>query len=281
MLLLGDIAADGRGMNFNRHYSDYLLRDMSLPWQVFSASMPLYASWDDWDYINNDASGLKKGKFTNEQRNTLRALWEENWVNPPTTVKDRGIYFNARLGDVEVIMLDTRSCRDGAKAGKLHSYLGKAQTDWLFKTLKASTAKAILLSSGTMWTDYVSKGKDSWGKWDREGREAIFRFLEQNSINNVILLSGDRHGARGFRIERPSGMVLYEFEPASLAGWPGPAARPRGAKGQLFGYNGIYAFGELTFDFNPKKPEATFRLIGEEGKELEKHVVPLKLSAKK
>jgi len=67
-----------------------------------------------------------------------------------------------------------------------------------------------------MWSDYVSGGKDSWGTKDPAGRERIFNFIEENNIKGVLLISGDRHGARGFRIPRPSGYEFYEFEPASL-----------------------------------------------------------------
>ena len=69
-----------------------------------------------------------------------------------------------------------------------------------------------------MWTDFVTHGKDSWGKWDSEGRERIFSLIERNDIPGVILISGDRHGARAFMIKRPSGFIMYEFEQGSLGG---------------------------------------------------------------
>lgn len=36
------------------------------------------------------------------------------------------------------------------------------------------------------------------------------------------MISGDRHGTRGFRIPRPSGFNFYEFEAGSLGGRTGP-----------------------------------------------------------
>ncbi len=276
MLLLGDMAVDDRETKINMHQADYLLRDMSKPWRTFSANVPVYASWDDHDYLNNDKSGLQKGRITDQERNAMRTLWQENWVNPQTTVEDRGIYFNTVIGDVEIIMLDTRSCRTWKKRGTRGAYLGDEQMDWLFKTLKASKAKFIILTSGTMWNDYMSKAKDSWGSWDIPAREEIFTFIEENQIGGILLLSGDRHGARGFKLKQPSGFTLYEFEAATLGGVPGPSAFAKDQSAQIFGYTGkVKAFGELTFDMSQTDSNVTFRLIDESEKELEKHTFNL------
>lgn len=272
MMLLGDLAVDDREAKLNLHAADYLLRDMSLPWRTFSSRMPLYASWDDHDYLNNDLSGLQKGRISEDQRNALRNVWAENWIQPGPGVKDRGIYFSSVLGDVEIIMLDTRSCREWDRKGQRGSYLGNEQMEWLKQTLKASKAKFILLSSGTMWSDFMSKAKDSWGVWDIPGREEIYDFIEANRIGGVLLLSGDRHGARGFRIERPSGFTLVEMEAATLGGVPGPGPFAPDRSNQLFGYGGgLIAFGEFSFALNQPDPEVTFRLINEAGHAMETH----------
>jgi alkaline phosphatase D len=272
MLLLGDLAVDDRDAKVNMHYADYLLRDVSRPWRLFSANIPVYSSWDDHDYLNNDKSGLQKGQIGEKTRNALRQIWKDNWNNPPTNVDDRGIYFNTVIGDIEIIMLDTRSCRNWEKRNQRGAYLGDTQMQWLLTTLKASRAQFIILTSGTMWSDFISKAKDSWGSWDIPGRDQIFDFIEENRIGGVLLLSGDRHGARGFKIERPSGLALYEFEAASLGGVPGPGPFAPDRSAQIFGYGGgLKAFGEFTFDMSKPDPEVTFRLVNEEGKELEKH----------
>ena len=117
----------------------------------------------------------------------------------------------------------------------------------------------------TMWSDYVSNGKDSWGAYDPEAREKIFSLIEKNNIKGILLISGDQHGARGFRIPRASGFSFYEFEVASLGGLAGaPATRPEWTT-QLYGISGGYAFGEFTFNTSLQDPTVTFRLIGKEG----------------
>ncbi len=272
MALLGDIAVDDRENNINMHRSDYLLRDGSKSWQLLAANMPLYTSWDDHDYLNNDLSGIPK-QFNKEDREALRAVWTQNWNNPNNDAD--GIYFNTRIGPVELIMLDTRSCRTVEEQGQYGSYLGVEQQKWLKEILKNSTAPFKVISSGTMWSDFITDGKDSWGTWDTLAREEIFKLIESENIPGVLLISGDRHGARGFTIPRTSGFKLYEFEAASLGGVPGPDAMAKDTTNQLFGYKGtdLIAFGEFTFDTKGNKHNVVFRLIDESGTILQEHVL--------
>jgi alkaline phosphatase D len=273
MMLLGDIAVDDRENQINMHRSDYLLRDVSKPWRQLAANVPLYTSWDDHDYFNNDLGGIPKG-FTAADREAVRAVWHENWNNPDN--KNAGIYFNTRIGPVELIMLDTRSLRENSRRGEYGSYLGMEQLNWLKTTLKNSDAPFKVISSGTMWSDYITNGKDSWGTWDTKGREELFSLIESENISGVLLISGDRHGARGFSIPRPSGFALYEFEAGSLGGVPGPVAIAENNDTQLFGYTGenAIAFGEFTFDTRSAKPSVIFRLIDEFGNIIEEHILP-------
>jgi len=273
MMLLGDIAVDDRENRINMHRSDYLLRDVSKPWRNLSATVPLYAAWDDHDYLNNDLSGIPEG-FTPADRTAIRSVWHQNWNNPEN--KKPGIYFSTHIGPVELIMLDTRSCRENKRRGQYGSYLGIEQLNWLKKTLKASEAPFKIISSGTMWSDFISNGKDSWGTWDTIARNEIFNLIEIEKIAGVLLISGDRHGARGFTIPRPSGFVFHEFEAGSLGGVPGPDALAKDTANQLFGYHGsnAIAFGEFTFNTKKDKPLVTFRLIDEFGNILEEHILP-------
>ena len=133
---------------------------------------------------------------------------------------------------------------------------------WLKEQLKACQGPFIILACSTMWSDYVSNGKDSWGRWDPEGREQIFKFIETHKIPGVLLISGDRHGARGFRIPRPEGFCLYEFGSATLGGRKGPpVSLPEWKDVQLYGISNTYAFSEFTVDATLDDPEVTFRLI--------------------
>lgn len=270
MLILGDSAVDGRKDDFGLIQADYLLRDLSPPWQDMAANLSVSAVWDDHDYWGNDTSGRLTNRNEPIDVEGLRRMWKRHWNNPQRRLGHKGIYFSTRIGPVHYIALDTRSCRNNGKRGQLYSFLGKEQMDWLRQEIETSDAAAILISSGTMWSDYISAGKDSWGTWDTEGREQVFQWIDAKKESKVILLSGDRHGARGFAIPRPDGGRIYELEVAGMGGVPGPAAHGEGREHQLFGYPGkTWAFGELSFSETDARREISFRLVDPEGRELE------------
>lgn len=265
MLLLGDSAVDDRESRVGLHRSDYLLRDLSPPWQELASSVPIYATWDDHDYFNNDLSGIPP-KATEADRAAVRTVWSQSWNNPSYGIKDQGIFFRTRIGPCDLIMLDTRFFR--SKPGLPDAFLGQAQMDWLLEQLAACSGPFIILTSGTMWSDAISGGKDSWGKWDPEARERIFELIEKRHIGGVLLLSGDRHGARVLRIPRRSGFAFHEFELGSLGAHTGPPATGSQPEQQLFGLVNQAAFGEFLFDTTPADPTVTLRIVDERGKNI-------------
>lgn len=260
MLLCGDVAVQDRDNHLGLHRADYLLRDFFSAWQGLTASVPVYATWDDHDYFNNDKWGIPAG-YSEEDRAGVWNVFRRSWNNPSYGFGDPqgGVFFRTRIGPCDIITTDGRYFR------KKGSFLGRDQMKWLETQLLDCKGPFIILESSTMWSDYVSNGKDSWGVFDPEGRERVFELIEKNRIGGVLLISGDRHGARGFRIPRASGFSFYEFEAASLGGidW-GPKAAVPGCQEQLFGYLG-YAFGEFTIAADLPDPTVTFRLISEDG----------------
>lgn len=275
LLLIGDLAVDDRGNDVALIKADYLLRDLSPFWQQLAANVPIYAAWDDHDYFGDDKSGAFSAGRKPIEVEKLRQIWKEQWNNPERTAARAGIYFQTRIGPVHYIALDSRSCRVNDQRGKLNSFLGETQMTWLKQQLRESTAPYILVSCGTMWQDHITAGKDTWGTWDTQGREELFQVIDQKKEAKVILLSGDRHGARGFVIPRPGNRKIYEFEAGTLGGVPGPEAYGPDRTDQLFGYPGknTWAFGEFTFETVGGQPQVTFRLINETGAELESVIV--------
>lgn len=263
MLVLGDIAVQDRNDHFGMHRADYLARDLQPVWRAFVSKVPVYGSWDDHDYFDNDKGGLPEG-YVKEDKEGVWKVFRDSWNNPTYGLDENGegLFTKTRIGQCDVIMTDNRYFRE---KGNL---LGDAQMTWLKEELLSSTAPFIILSSGSMWSDYVSNGKDSWGAYDPEGREELLSFIEENNISGVIFISGDRHGARGFTIPRESGMAFYEFEAASLGGRVGPPARDDSWNTQLYGFDGVFAFGELTIHPEGDHPFFIYRLIKEDGEVL-------------
>jgi alkaline phosphatase D len=229
LLMLGDVAVQDRMGELGLHRYDYLQRDLNPAWQDFSAAVPVYAGWDDHDYAANDVAGVTD-RFIAEDRSGIRQIFAQSWVNPQYGYESEqsGVFLRTRIGPCDVIMTDNRYFRLKGK-GKDH-FLGKEQMLWLKEQLLNCKGPFIILSCGTMWSDYVSGGKDSWGLSDPEGREEIFKLIEEHRIPGVLLISGDRHGARGFTIPRKDGFSLYEFEGASFGGRSGPPAKPAEGK---------------------------------------------------
>jgi alkaline phosphatase D len=263
LLLGGDIAVQDQENHTGRHRADFFLRDLAPAWQKLVCAMPVYTVWDDHDYFNNDRAGIPKG-FTLKDKQNVWKVFTQSWPNPSFGFgpEKQGVHFRSRIGCCDVIMLDTRYFRENVDG----SFLGEDQMQWFEDQLLECKGPFTIIASSTMWSDYVSNGKDSWGKWDKAGREHIFKFIEDHKIPGVLLISGDRHGARGFTIPRPSGYQFYEFEVASLGGRSGPPVTHKDWTTQLFGISGEYAFGEFTFDTAKKDPTVTFRLIHEDNR---------------
>jgi len=259
MLINGDIAAQDRRSNIAMHRADYLLRDFQTAWNDLAANIPVYTTWDDHDYFDNDLWGTPEG-FTVKDKEAVSGIFRTSWNNPPygSGEDGKGVYFRTRIGPADVIMLDNRYFREKG------NFLGDEQMTWLKEQLLDCQGPFIILSCGSMFGDYVSK-KDSWGSFDPEGREEIFSLIEENKIGGVLLISGDRHGARGFKMPRPSGHTFYEFEMGSLGGRVGPPPINAAWDTQLFGVSGEYTFGVFSFDTTLPDPEVTFKAIHERG----------------
>ena len=281
MLFGGDNCAGDRDNNLGMHRADYFARDMFPAWQKLSAAVPVYAQWDDHDYFNNDKSGIPPG-YTDQDRRSVRKVFLENWNNPSAGLSEQGggIFFTTNVGLIDYIVIDQRYFRDPEKG----QYLGPEQTKWLYKALKESKAPFKILSGGSMWNDAVGKGKDSWLTFAPEERENLFDYIEKENITGVVLVSGDRHGARVFTVPRPSGFKFYEFNVGSLGGRGKDDRKDNGHKAtdpswtdQLYGISNIYAFGLFTASVSGPEPTLTYRLIDENGNQLYRLAMPVSM----
>ena len=161
--------------------------------QKLFAGRSLYATWDDHDFGRNDTNGNLPGK-----ENSRRAFIEYH-ANPSYGDGKEGIYTKFRRGDVEVFLLDTRffaATEMSPVAPNKPSLLGKKQWHWLLAGLKASPARFKILACGMVWNNAVRPGKqDQWVTYVHE-REALFKFIGDQSISGVVLVGGDVHRTR-------------------------------------------------------------------------------------
>jgi alkaline phosphatase D len=149
--------------------------------------VPQYAIWDNHDYAPEPTDKRAKGK-----EDSLRAF-KMLWPNPAYGEKDNpGVYFKFTRGDIDFFMLDGRYHRDPNNAPEdgHKSHLGEKQLAWLKRELVASKAKIKVLATGGEWQTHGQAA--SWTSFLRE-RDDLFKFIEDNGITGVLLLSGDRH----------------------------------------------------------------------------------------
>jgi alkaline phosphatase D len=232
----------------------YYRRQLRPEYRHLTASTAMYAIYDDHDFGVNDCAG-GPDPFKPAWKLPALKVFKENWINPYYGGGDKmpGCWFDFSIGDVDIFMVDNRYYRD-FKSGTM---LGPAQKKWLLSKLKASTATFKVIASGTLWTEYADKnGKDSW--WGvKEEREEIFSLIDREKIEGVILLSADRHRTDVYKIERPEGYDLYEFETSKLTNIHTHKTREKA----IFSYNEGNFFGLLDFDLTKADPEVTFQCI--------------------
>lgn len=235
----------------------YYRRQSRPEFRDFTASSSIAAIWDDHDFGDNDSWG---GPEIEEPAWKV-PVWEtfrNNWNNPAYGGGRRqpGCWFDLSIADVDLFMLDDRYYRTDP-AYRPGTMLGPAQKRWLFDRLKNSEATFKLLVTSVPWAYGVKPGSpDPWQGY-REEREEIFSFLEEHRIEGVILLSGDRHRADLWKIEREHGYDLYDFENARLTNIHTHDVLP----GALFGYNEKCTFGRLVFDTAKADPEVTYEIV--------------------
>lgn len=235
----------------------YYQRQSRPEFRNLTASTAIYAIWDDHDFATNDNWGgpeIDKPAWKIPVWRTFR----NNWNNPyyGGGESQPGCWLDFSIADVDFFMLDCRYYRTDPRA-KNPSMLGETQKKWLLAKLKASTATFKVLASSVPWAFGAKPGSlDPWQGYKKE-REEIFTFLEENKIDGVILISADRHRSDAWKIERPKGYDLYEFESSRLTNDHKHGLMP----GAIFGYNEKCSFGLLTFDTTGSDPQLSYQII--------------------
>jgi alkaline phosphatase D len=267
MVLTGDnVYSDAPDSPEVQNYELYR-RQARPEFRSLTSQTPIYAIYDDHDFGANDCSGGPQIEVPAWKRRSWN-VFRNNWVNASYGGGEAnpGCWFDFSIGDVHFIMVDGRYYRtppEMARDGK-GTMLGPVQKAWLKETLLKSKGTFKVLVSPVPWV-WESKGEspDTWNGY-REERTEIFDFLAEHRIEGVLLLSGDRHRSDVWRIERPNGYALTEWESARLTN---ERSHPKMAKA-LFSYVDGPSSGLLDFDFTVADPTVTGRIMGIEGEEL-------------
>ncbi len=268
-LFLGDNIYIDEPRHRGKQRAMYYRRQLRPEFRRLTSQAAAYAIWDDHDFGDDDVSGGLE-PFNPAWKLPTWKVFTENWVNPyyGGGHEQPGCWFDFTIGDVHFFMTDGRYYRDFSHG----TMLGPAQKRWLIASLKASDATFKVIASGTLWTRHADKdGRDSWWGVKAE-REEILSLIDRESIPGVILISADRHRTDIYKLERPDGYDLYEFETSKLTNKHTHDTKPEA----LFSYNKGNFYGLMRFDFTRDDPVMTFQCITIGDKVV--HSFPLKRS---
>ena len=261
LLMLGDnVYIDDPTQPWTQLYCYY--RRQSRPeWRALTARTAVYAIYDDHDFGTDDCIPGAAVDRPVWKRDVWRRF-QQNWNNPAYGGGEAqpGCWFDFPIGDVHFIMLDGRYYR--SRAGQ-PSMLGPVQKAWLLETLKNSRGTFKVLASPVPWSEGVKPGsQDPWDGFPEE-REEIFRFIEQQRIEGVVLIAADRHRSDLRITRRQHGYDLYEFESSRLTNrHTHPVVK---TPGLVFGYSKTCSVGMMSFDTTKADPEVRCEIVAIDG----------------
>ena len=190
-------------------YIDRYTKTRSLPeLQELLAYCPHFAIWDDHDFGPNDATGSWMMKET--ALDVFRLFWPNHTFG---TDEVPGIMSAFQTEDVQVFMLDNRFHRTEQMTKGEEQILGKPQIDRLINQLKYSTSPFKLVAVGGQVLNPAAV-YENHANYEEE-RTYLLKRIEDEKINGVIFLSGDRHHSEVMEYEE-GGVRIREFTTSPL-----------------------------------------------------------------
>lgn len=257
-------------------------RDRSLNvLQPFLKSMSHYAIWDDHDYGPNDAD---KSYIL---KDASRKVFMNNWANPSFGENEQGIYTRFIHNDVDFFLLDDRWFRDNdntpdsinGQPNPNKQMYGRQQMEWLKNGLRQSNENTNIsfriIATGSQVLNPLSP-KDCFRHYPAEFRE-LMDFLQDEKINGVVFLTGDRHLAEINKISRPGTYPLHDITASPLtAGFSGysPLEKNNTARVLSIEQNQNYARINVTGAKADRKLSVEF--MGKRGEKLDAYTIALK-----
>ncbi len=221
-----------------------------------------YAIWDDHDFGPDNSGGYFPFK------DTALKIFKDYWANPSYGLPETpGVFTKVRINDADFFLLDGRYHRDNEHYpdGPDKQMFGPEQMKWLKNQLAASRQPfKIIVSGNQMLNDYSRF--ESWSLYRHE-RDAFLRWLDDNKIEGVFFLSGDRHHSELLKIRRKKAYPLYELTCSPFTAGTHIDALSRELKpilipGSLVGEKN---FCKMTFSGPRKDRDLTIEIIDKDG----------------
>ena len=178
---------------------------------------PFIQLWDNHDIAEGDSDELE----------SMQAFYDYVPIRPEDPLETGNIYRTFSYGDLlDIIMLDVLRFRgQDLVAPNEYSMLGNTQYNWLSNELQTSSSQWRIIGSQNMFGGWYSDQLppnapipndgpvfDSTS-WDGFGEERLnlLNFIEQESIDNILLLSGDSHISMTMNLTQyPKDSLLYD-----------------------------------------------------------------------
>jgi alkaline phosphatase D len=217
---------------------------------------PFICVWDDHETANNswvggaDNHDASEGNWFNRKAEAIKAYYEWMPVRMPAPAVDsQRIYRKFRYGNLmELHMLDTRlegrelqGWSNANTPGR--TMLGRPQFDWLCHNMDTSTAQWQVIGQQVMMAPFDVNplpfgqqygNSDQWDAYATE-RTSFYDSIFANSIENVVVLTGDIHTSWANDLPTPSynpntgsGSAGVEFVVTSVTSPGLPAAQTIG-----------------------------------------------------
>jgi alkaline phosphatase D len=205
--------------------------------QLVHERHPIVATIDDHELADDAWRGgagkhdpASEGDWEARKQAALRAWREWMPVRLPPPPHEETIYRSLPFGDLaDLLVLDGRTKRDRQTKGPAmdepgRTVLGAEERRWLFRELTRSQSAWRLIGNdvmvGQVFTGFMPEElgnplsevgiltkrehgpePDQWDGYTAE-RDKLLRFLAENSISNVVFLSGDVHTAWAVELKR-------------------------------------------------------------------------------
>lgn len=206
-----------------------------------------YVVWDDHEVANDYLPGHPLAPIG-------RQAFLDYWPIRNDGPEAQRIYRSYRWGRaLELFLLDTRQYRDPVKG----TMLGRAQKDWLFDQLAASSALFKFVGTSVPMS---GGGADRWDGYPKE-RSELLNYIREKKISGVIFLSADLHHAAITKI--PNGYGLRDITAGPLAA---PLNRVTNSANSRYEYYLAqnFNFGKITVDPAETQPQALLEFIDQD-----------------
>ncbi len=190
---------------------------------------PLIATWDDHEFVNNswrdgaeNHNSSTEGSYEERKNFSMQAYYEWMPLRLPDVDDFSRIWRKISYGNLaDIFVLDTRIYdRDSMdienKDAKDRVMIGEKQMNWLEDGLKQSKATWKILAQQVMMAPLlipvidITLNDDQWDGYTAE-RDRLFKIIEDNNIENIIVLTGDIHTA--WAIDLPYDRLDYGLSP--------------------------------------------------------------------